>query len=96
MSELGHEIRRIIRIDPENFAIEVEFDDDVIRIVSLNHIFGQPKGLAAEILRGGMFHMCFLESGALAWPNGLELCPDSMRMWSNDTRAKPTKKRRRA
>jgi hypothetical protein len=26
-----------------------------------------------------MFPRCFVENGALAWPNGFELCPDVLR-----------------
>ena len=46
--------------------------------------FENPKGLAAEILKGGMFDKCFLELGALAWPNGFELCPDALCQWWAD------------
>jgi len=28
-----------------------------------------------------MFDKCFVEMGALAWPNGFELCPDALRHW---------------
>ena len=35
--------------------------------------------LPLEILRGHLFDRCFVESGALAWPNGYELCPDALR-----------------
>jgi len=50
-------------------------------MVSLRDIFESPKGLAAEILMGGVFDKCFVELGALAWPNGYELCPDALKDW---------------
>jgi len=79
MKKLGSKIRRILRVDDESFSIRLQFSDGAVGIVSLAHIFERPKALAAEILKGGMFSMCFLENGALAWPNGFELCPDALR-----------------
>jgi hypothetical protein len=96
MKKLGNEIKRIIKINPDKFSVKVEYNDGAVREVPLHHIFGKPKGLAAEVLRGGMFEMCFIESGALAWPNGMELCPDAMRMWSEASQTKATPNRRRA
>lgn len=96
MGKLGNEIKRIIDIDSESFSIKLEFDDDTTIDVPMAHIFDKPNGLAAEILRGGMFSQCFLESGALAWPNGLELCPDAMRMWAESAEKVTAKRRRHA
>jgi hypothetical protein len=84
MTKLGNEIARIVATDSESFSIKIEFDDGVMMDIPMGHIFNKPKGLAAEVLRGGMFDKCFLESGSLAWPNGLELCPDAMRMWAEE------------
>lgn len=79
MKKLGNKIERVLRVDGESFSITLRFSDGATGIVSLAHLFERPKGLAAEILKGGMFSMCFLENGALAWPNGFELCPDALR-----------------
>ncbi|MBM4251978.1 MAG: DUF2442 domain-containing protein [Deltaproteobacteria bacterium] len=94
MVKLGREIIRILDTNAESFSVKVEYDDGAIIDVRMGHIFDKPKGLATEILRGGMFDKCFLESGALAWPNGLELCPDAMRSWANS--GKTPRARRRA
>ncbi|MBI2602465.1 MAG: DUF2442 domain-containing protein [Deltaproteobacteria bacterium] len=83
--KLGNQIKQIIDIDSEAFSIKIRFTDGVVMTVPMKHIFEKPKGLAAEVLRGGMFEKCFLESGALAWPNGLEFCPDAMRMWGQES-----------
>ena len=96
MAKLGSEITRILGTNSESFCVKVEFDDGAVIDIPMGHIFEKPKGLAAEILRGGMFDKCFLESGALAWPNGLELCPDAMRMWADVKSEKPARKRQRA
>src|SRR4051812_29129706 len=99
MVKLGNEIKRIVGTDPESFSVKVEFDDGAVIDIPMGHIFKKPKGLAAEILRGGMFNKCFLESGALAWPNGLELCPDAMRIWAeerDEKNDKSVRKRQRA
>jgi hypothetical protein len=77
---MGNKIDRILKVDDESFSVTLRFSDGIIGDLSLTHLFARPKGLAAEILKGGMFSMCFLENGALAWPNGFELCPDALRM----------------
>ena len=79
MKKLGNKIQRILRVDGETCSIGLRFTDGAVGVVSLAHLFEHPKGLAAEILKGGMFSMCFLDNGALAWPNGFELCPDALR-----------------
>jgi len=79
MKKLGNKIRRILGVDDESFCVRLRFSDGTVGNVSLTPLFEHPKGLAAEILKGGMFSMCFLENGALAWPNGFELCPDALR-----------------
>jgi hypothetical protein len=95
MTKLGNEIKQIVAIDSESFSVQVEFYDGAVVAIPLGHIFENPKGLAAEVLRGGMFHKCFLESGSLAWPNGLELCPDAMRMWAEEKEANRLGQRRK-
>lgn len=94
MAKLGREIKRILGVYPETFSVKVEYENGDIVDVPLRHIFERPKKLAAEVLRGGMFHMCFVESGALAWPNGLELCPDAMLIWAEQDSPKRGKRRR--
>ncbi len=70
-------------MEPQAFRVDLEYDDGLRGVVDLGHIFREPKGkpLVVEILRGDMFARCFVESGALAWPNGYELCPDAIRAW---------------
>ncbi len=81
IKKLGLKIVMIKKIDAENYRIKLCFNDGFVGEVSLVKFFDSPKGLAAEILRGSMFNKCFIESGALAWPNGLEFCPDAIRLW---------------
>ncbi|MBF0491203.1 MAG: DUF2442 domain-containing protein [Deltaproteobacteria bacterium] len=78
---LGNSVQKILKVSLENFQVSLLFQDGCKAAVSLQHLFLHPKGLAAEVLRGGIFEKCFVESGALAWPNGFELCPDSLRFW---------------
>lgn len=81
MRTLGNKIAKILDLDPDHFRVRLKFQNGLIGAVSLNHVFENPRGLATEVLKGGMFDRCFIESGALAWPNGFELCPDSLMMW---------------
>ncbi|MBL7685877.1 MAG: DUF2442 domain-containing protein [Deltaproteobacteria bacterium] len=78
---LGSHLKKISKVQLEGFKVGLVYEDGMKGNVSLEHLFLKPQGLAAEILKGSMFEKCFIESGALAWPNGFELCPDALRDW---------------
>ena len=78
--KLGNKLKKLISIDAENYKIKVQFTDGLTGELDLGDIFNKPKNLVAEIVKGQMFNKCYIESGALAWPNGFELCPDALRM----------------
>ena len=80
MKKWGNKVISIISVDVETYKIKLKYADGVSGEVDLSAIFSHPKGLIAEVLKGQLFEKCFVESGGLAWPNGLELCPDSLRM----------------
>ena len=84
--KLGTQLKRIKRVDAERYRITLEYTDGYSGTVDLGAIFGRPakKPLVLEILRGQLFGKCFVESGALAWPNGYELCPDALRGWIDE------------
>ena len=86
--KLGTQLKRIKRVDAERYRITLEYTDGYSGTVDLSSIFGRPakKPLVLEILRGQLFGKCFVESGALAWPNGYELCPDALRAWMDEQR----------
>ena len=91
--KLGTELKKISKIDNENFGISLEYVDGFKGRVNLSFLFDKPKKntLPLEIKRGNLFSKCFIESGALAWPNGYELCPDAIRMWIAEQKKSPKK-----
>lgn len=80
---LGSQIRKISKVDEDNYEVSLIYTDGFKGSVRLGFIFDRPKKntLPLEIKRGSLFSKCFIDSGALAWPNGFELCPDAIRMW---------------
>lgn len=80
MKQLGNKIEKVLAVNSENYRVKLSFADGVTGEVDLSYIFVRPKGLAAEVMRGQLFSKCFIESGGLAWPNGLELCADALKM----------------
>ena len=78
--KLGNKIEKIIATDEDTFKIKIRYTDGLVGEVDLSTFFLKPKNLAAEIIKGQLFGKCYVESGAIAWPNGLELCPDALRM----------------
>lgn len=89
--KLGTRIRRILKVDAEHYRVRLAFSDGFRETVDLSFLFerGRPGPLVREILRGQLFGSCFVESGALAWPNGYELCPDAIRQWVEQQRGRP-------
>ena len=83
--KLGQSIKKIIKIDDEKFQISLLFADGVKKNINLGFLFedSKKKPLIQEIKRGQIFKKAFIEGGALAWPNGFELCPDALRIWAD-------------
>lgn len=81
MMKFGHRVKRILGRDAERLRVTLEFTDGLRGTVDLAVFFRKPgrRPLTLEILRGQLFDRCFVEGGALAWPNGYELCPDALR-----------------
>ena len=79
--KFGHRVKRIIARDAEHLRVTLEFADGVRGTVDLTPFFRKAgrRPLPLEILRGQLFDRCFVEGGALARPNGYELCPDALR-----------------
>lgn len=78
--KLGNKISKILFVDEDSFKLKIKYVDGVVGEVNLSSIFSKPKNLASEIVKGQLFGKCYVESGALAWANGFELCPDALRM----------------
>lgn len=91
--KLGNQIKKILKADRETLTVRVLFADGIRGDIDLGFIFATPRGMAAELLRGGAFEKCFVEHGALAWPNGYELCPDALRMRATVRRKGPISSR---
>jgi hypothetical protein len=93
----GHEIEKITHVDADAFRVRLKYIDGFEGEVDLGSIFRKPVGLALEIQRGSLFEHCFVEGGALAWPNGYELCPDALRAEAKEVaRSKKTAPRSRS
>jgi hypothetical protein len=88
--ELGTKIKSIKSVDRENLSITLVYTDRFKGTVSLKHIFSPPRGVAEDVIKGNFFEKCFIENGALAWANGLELCPDAIRMWIREQKSQKT------
>lgn len=81
MRNLGNQIIDILDRIPDLCAVTLRFKDGFEGTVVLDQLFDSGEGLAAEIISRDLFQSCFVQKGALAWPNGLELCPDAIRQW---------------
>lgn len=84
MKKYGNKILKVLGAELETYSVKLKFSDGTLATISLDEIFSKPKGLAREIMKGNLFGKCFIESGALAWPNGFEICPDSLRLMASE------------
>lgn len=95
-------IKKILAADLEGYRVTLLFSDGFRGTVNLSDIFRKRAEIVQEILRGNLFERCLVESGALAWPNGLELCPYALRLRieedpaAGENRPSAQKRRRRA
>lgn len=78
--KLGNKIAKIVSADEEQFKVRLQYTTGSVYEVDLSDMFGKPSGLVSELLKGRAFKKCFVKNGALAWPNGFELCPDALKM----------------
>lgn len=71
---------RVTSVKPlREFRVEVEFDDGAHGVVDLSDYAG--IGVFEAWLRPGFFEQVSItQSGALAWPGDLDLCPDAVYM----------------
>ena len=89
--KLDNRLMRVVSCDEERLRVTLEFTDGFRGAVDLTPLFrgGPRRPLPLEILRGRLFDRCFVEGGALAWPNGYELCPDAIRGWISEQKKRP-------
>jgi hypothetical protein len=96
--KFGNRLKRVVACNPEHLSVTLEFSDGFRGAVDLTPLFRKPgrRPLPVEILRGQLFARCFVEAGALAWPNGYELCPDALRAMIGEQRRRRGTRPRRA
>lgn len=72
-------MHRIVEARPlEKFKVRVRFDDNVEGVVDLSDVAG--KGIFAAWNDPAVFPAVFIDplTHTLAWPGGIDLCPDSL------------------
>ena len=66
-----------IRVQP-NYSLNLRFNNHTEGVFDLNPLIDRDTVLTAPLRDRAFFERVYLELGALAWPNGLELSPDSV------------------
>lgn len=59
-------------------ALELSFSDDSSGVWSAKEMIGRDTVLTRPLTDPDYFRRAFIEAGALAWPNGLELSAHSL------------------
>ena len=66
-----------VRVEPNRW-LRVRFNDHFDGVFDLNPLIDRNTVLTTPLRDPEFFGRVYLELGALAWPNGLELSPDSV------------------
>ena len=67
----------------EDYQILLRFEDGYQGIVDVKPLLG--KGISTELLDSDKFNKVFIESGGgLAWENGFDICPNSLRQLAQE------------
>lgn len=72
-------MHRIIEVKPlENYKVWIKFSDGVEGVVDLSDLVG--KGIFSAWKDVNIFNAVFIdpESHTIAWPGGIDLCPDTL------------------
>lgn len=72
-------MHKVVEVKPlEGFRLRVKFSDGTEGEANLSDIAG--KGVFAKLKDGNYFNSVFVdgETHTVAWPGGLDLCPDSL------------------
>jgi hypothetical protein len=74
-----------VRVEP-NYSLRVRFNDHCEGVFDLHPLIDRNTVLTAPLRDPAFFGRVYLELGALAWPNGLELSPGSVHAELSETR----------
>mgnify|MGYP001009106092 CR=1 FL=1 len=67
----------------EDYQIWLQFQDGESKIVDFTKLIG--KGVSAPLLDKEYFKQVAIESGGgLAWPNGMDFCPNFLKEFTSD------------
>jgi hypothetical protein len=70
---------KLVRIEVERHSVmRLAFSDGSSGIWSAEDLIARNTVMTRPLADAGYFARAFIESGALAWPNGLELSPASL------------------
>jgi len=77
----GNRMIKIIAISPAGKAhLELTFSDGSHGAWSAAELIARDTSLTRPLTDPAYFARAFIESGALAWPNGLELSPHALHL----------------
>jgi len=61
-----------------DFRLEVKFADGTQGLVDMARLLARDCGVFGPLRELSLFNQVFVDDGAVAWPGGLDLAPDTM------------------
>ncbi len=70
---------RVLDVRPlADFRLEVKFVDGTQGLVDMARLLARDCGVFEPLRTPSFFNKVFVDDGAVAWPGGLDLAPDTM------------------
>ena len=70
---------RVTSVRPlAGFRLEVKFADSTQGLVDMARLLARDCGVFAPLREPSLFNQVFVDDGAVTWPGGLDLAPDTM------------------
>jgi hypothetical protein len=71
-------IKKVIRLKTDDYSLQCEYSDGAIVEFDMSFIKESSGLMAKPLHKLDYFAKVFLESGSPTWPNGFDLCPESI------------------
>ena len=79
MTKFKWDLRKIKKVKAtDNFELICTFDNGIVKQFDLKPLLKRKGSMVEPIKKISFFKRVFLEAGAPTWPNGFDLCPDSI------------------
>lgn len=67
---------KILKVKTQEFKLICRFDDGSVVVYDMTGVVGESGPMIDPLKEKRFFKKAFVESGAVTWPNGYDICPN--------------------